>query len=492
MLYYLFRYLDQLDIPGAGVFNYLSTRSAAAVITSLIISMLIGKRIIKALQRRQIGETIRDLDLEGQYQKQGTPSMGGLIIIASILVPVLLFARLDNVYIILMIITTVWVGFIGFVDDYIKIFKKNKEGLAGRFKIAGQVVLGLIVALTLYISDDVVVRVNVTPPAGVTVVTAENSSFDTRIADGNGSFDAVISEGKATLDPQGPAAIGGEPEANREEPSATRQEPEAISEETLSVSQSNSTLRPELSSVRDESAAVQEQSSVANVKSTKTTIPFVKDNEFDYSWLVPFAKGKTKTLLGWLVFMAMVIFVVVAVSNGVNLTDGLDGLATGTSAVSGVTLGILAYVSGNIIYADYLNIMYIPYIGELVVFAAAFAGATVGFLWYNSYPAQVFMGDTGSLTLGGIIAVFAIVIRKELLIPILCGIFFVESLSVMLQVSWFKRTKRKYGEGRRIFLMAPLHHHYQRKGYAEPKIVTRFWIVAIILAVISVVTLKIR
>jgi phospho-N-acetylmuramoyl-pentapeptide-transferase len=446
MFYYLFRYLDQLDIPGAGAFNYLSTRSAAAVITSLIIAMLIGKKIIKVLQRRQIGETIRDLDLEGQYQKQGTPSMGGLIIIASILVPVLLFARLDNVYIILMIITTVWVGFIGFLDDYIKIFKKNKEGLAGRFKIAGQVVLGLIVALTLYISDDVVVRVNVTPPAGVTVVTAENSSFDAAIADAS-----------ATLDPQGLAEVG----------------------ETPSV-------------IQEESSTVQEQSTVANVKSTKTTIPFVKDNEFDYSWLVPFAKGKTKRLLGWLVFMAMVIFVVVAVSNGVNLTDGLDGLATGTSAVSGVTLGILAYVSGNIIYADYLNIMYIPYIGELVVFAAAFAGATVGFLWYNSYPAQVFMGDTGSLTLGGIIAVFAIVIRKELLIPILCGIFFVESLSVMLQVSWFKRTRRKYGEGRRIFLMAPLHHHYQRKGYAEPKIVTRFWIVAIILAVISVVTLKIR
>jgi phospho-N-acetylmuramoyl-pentapeptide-transferase len=419
MLYYLFRYLDQLDIPGAGAFNYLSTRSAAAVITSLIIAMLIGKRIIKVLQRRQIGETIRDLDLEGQYQKQGTPSMGGLIIIASILVPVLLFARLDNVYIILMIITTVWIGLIGFVDDYIKIFRKNKEGLAGRFKIAGQVVLGLIVALTLYISDDVVVRVNVTAPAGVTVATVD---------------------------------VSGEHPGEELTPPST----------------------------------------AVNVKSTKTTIPFVKDNEFDYSWLVPFAKGKTKTLLGWLVFMAMVIFVVVAVSNGVNLTDGLDGLATGTSAVSGVTLGILAYVSGNIIYADYLNIMYIPYIGELVVFAAAFAGATVGFLWYNSYPAQVFMGDTGSLTLGGIIAVFAIVIRKELLIPILCGVFLVESLSVMLQVSWFKRTKRKYGEGRRIFLMAPLHHHYQRKGYAEPKIVTRFWIVAIILAVISVVTLKIR
>ena len=426
MLYYLFRYLDSLGVPGAGVFNYLSFRSAAAVITSLLIAMLIGKKIIYFLQRKQIGETIRNLDLEGQYRKQGTPSMGGVIIIASILVPVLLFARLENVYIILMIITTIWVGLIGFTDDYIKIFKKNKEGLAGRFKIIGQIGLGLIVALTLYISDDVVVRVNVTPPAGVTVTSAD---------------------------------------AGYEDPA------DAVNSGTVTI---------------------QQQSTAVNVKSTKTTIPFVKNNEFDYSWLVPFARGETKQLLGWLVFMAMVVFVVVSVSNGVNLTDGLDGLATGTSAVAGVTLGILAYVSGNIIYANYLNIMYLPNIGELVIFAAAFAGATVGFLWYNSYPAQVFMGDTGSLTLGGIIAVFAIVIRKELLIPILCGIFFVESLSVMIQVSWFKRTKRKYGEGRRIFLMAPLHHHYQKKGYAEPKIVTRFWIVAIILAVLSVVTLKMR
>jgi phospho-N-acetylmuramoyl-pentapeptide-transferase len=303
MLYYLFRYLDTLGVPGAGVFNYLSFRSAAAVITSLIIAMLIGKRIIWYLQRKQIGETIRNLDLEGQYRKQGTPSMGGLIIIASILVPVLLFARLDNVYIILMIITTIWVGFIGFMDDYIKIFKKNKEGLAGRFKIIGQIGLGLIVALTLYISDDVVVRVNVTPPAGITVASADNVSIEMQDA-----------------------------------------------------------------------AGAEQQPTAVNVKSTKTTIPFVKNNEFDYSWLVPFAKGKTKQLLGWLVFMAMVVFVVVAVSNGVNLTDGLDGLATGTSAVAGVTLGILAYVSGNIIYANYLNIMYLPNIGELVIFAAAFAG----------------------------------------------------------------------------------------------------------------------
>jgi phospho-N-acetylmuramoyl-pentapeptide-transferase len=418
MLYYLFRYLDTLGVPGAGVFNYISSRAAAAVIASLIISMLIGKSIINYLQRKQIGETIRNLDLEGQYRKQGTPSMGGIIIIASIVIPVLLFAKLDNVYIILMLITTVWIGLIGFLDDYIKIFRKHKEGLAGRFKIIGQVSLGLIVALTLLLSNDVVVRVNVTAP--------------------------------------GRAAV-----ASMDQPGA---QPDDLLPQTTAV----------------------------NIKSTKTTIPFIKDNEFDYSWLVPFAKGKTKQMLGWLVFIAVVIFIVVGVSNGVNLTDGLDGLATGTSAVAGVTLGILAYVSGNINFADYLNIMYIPDTGELMIFAAAFAGATVGFLWYNSYPAQVFMGDTGSLTLGGIIAVFAIVIRKELLIPILCGIFLVESLSVMMQVGWFKRTKRKYGEGRRIFLMAPLHHHYQKKGYPEPKIVTRFWIIAIILAVISVVTLKIR
>ncbi len=418
MLYYLFRYLDTLGVPGAGVFNYISSRAAAAVIASLIISMLIGKSIINFLQRRQIGETIRNLDLEGQYRKQGTPSMGGIIIIASIVIPVLLFAKLDNVYIILMLITTVWIGLIGFLDDYIKIFRKHKEGLAGRFKIIGQVSLGIIVALTLLLSNDVVVRVNVTAPAKTAV---------------------------ASVDQYGT-------------------HPQDILPQTTAI----------------------------NIKSTKTTIPFVKDNEFDYSWLVPFAKGKTKQMLGWIVFIAVVIFIVVGVSNGVNLTDGLDGLATGTSAVAGVTLGILAYVSGNINFADYLNIMYIPATGELMIFAAAFAGATVGFLWYNSYPAQVFMGDTGSLTLGGIIAVFAIVIRKELLIPILCGIFLVESLSVMLQVGWFKRTKRKYGEGRRIFLMAPLHHHYQKKGYPEPKIVTRFWIIAIILAVISVVTLKTR
>jgi phospho-N-acetylmuramoyl-pentapeptide-transferase len=317
-----------------------------------------------------------------------------------------------------MLITTVWLGFIGFMDDYIKVFKKNKEGLAGRFKIIGQISLGLIVALTMYISKDAVIRVDVVAPRNITAP----------------MYDVYHMEQENVLP----------------------------------------------------------QTTAVNIKSTKTTIPFVKDNEFDYSWLVPFAKGETKQMLGWLVFVVVVIFIVVSVSNGVNLTDGLDGLATGTSAVSGVTLGVLAYVSGNIIYADYLNIMYIPNIGELVIFVSAFAGATIGFLWYNSYPAQVFMGDTGSLTLGGIIAVLAIITRKELLIPILCGIFLVENLSVVMQVSWFKRTKRLYGEGRRIFLMAPLHHHYQKKGYPEPKIVTRFWIVAIILAVFSVVTLKMR
>lgn len=418
MLYYLFKYLDTLNIPGAGVFNYISFRAAAAVITSLLISLLIGKRIILLLQRKQIGETIRDLDLEGQYRKQGTPSMGGLIIIASIIIPTLLFARLNNIYVILMMVTTIWLGFIGFMDDYIKIFKKNKEGLAGRFKILGQVSLGLIVALTLYLSNDVVVRVNVSSPRTEVIASHDMAMLQTE-------------------------------------------------------------------------AAVP-QSTAVNIKSTKTTIPFIKENEFDYSWLIPFAKGETKQKLGWVVFMLVVIFIVTAVSNGVNLTDGLDGLATGTSAIVGATLGILAYVSGNIKFADYLNIMFIPNLGELAIFASAFIGATVGFLWYNSYPAQVFMGDTGSLTLGGIIAVFAIVIRKELLIPILCGIFLMESLSVLMQVTWFKRTKRKYGEGRRIFLMAPLHHHYQKKGFPEPKIVTRFWIVALMLAVMSVLTLKIR
>ena len=418
MLYYLFDFLDKLDIPGAGVFKFISFRSAAAVITSLFISMMIGKRIILVLQRKQIGEVVRDLGLEGQYQKKGTPSMGGLIILASIIIPTLLFAKLDNVYVLLMLLTTLWLGSIGFIDDYIKIFKKNKEGLAGRFKVAGQIGLGIIVGLTFYFSKDVVI--------------AEKMST-------------------ANMSQQQRIEVLNNPDQDNTRPSVTMK-----------------------------------------TKSTKTTIPFIKNNEFDYKWLVSFIKDPARQPVTWIVFVLIVIFIVTAVSNGVNLTDGLDGLATGTSAIAGVALGILAYVSSNFIYADYLNIMFIPNTGELVIFASAFIGATIGFLWYNSFPAQVFMGDTGSLALGGIIAVFAIVIRKELLIPILCGIFLVENLSVVLQVWWFKRTRKKYGAGRRIFEMAPLHHHYQKKGYPEPKIVTRFWIIGLILAVVSILTLKIR
>jgi phospho-N-acetylmuramoyl-pentapeptide-transferase len=418
MLYYLFDYLDTLDFPGAGVFTFISFRSAMAIITSLIISLLIGKKIILFLQRKQVGEVVRDLGLEGQYQKKGTPSMGGIIILASIIIPTLLFAKLDNIYVILMLLTTTWLGLIGFLDDYIKIFKKNKDGLAGRFKIVGQVGLGLIVGLILFFSDNVIIEEKV------------------NIADLTSRERIELLDPAVTYSPQGEIAM--------------------------------------------------------ERKSTKTTIPFIKDNEFDYSWLVGFIKEDHRQPWTWLAFVIVVIFIVTSVSNGANLTDGLDGLATGTSAIIGTALGILAYLSSNFIYAGYLNIMFIPGTEELVIFAAAFIGATIGFLWYNSYPAQVFMGDTGSLALGGIIAVFAIIIRKELLIPILCGIFLVENLSVVLQVAWFKRTKRKYGAGRRIFLMAPLHHHYQKKGYPEPKIVTRFWIVAIILAVISIVTLKIR
>ncbi|MFN8211432.1 MAG: phospho-N-acetylmuramoyl-pentapeptide-transferase [Bacteroidales bacterium] len=418
MFYYLFTYLDKLGFPGAGVFKFISFRSAGAVITSLIISLLIGKKIILFLQRKQVGELVRDLGLEGQYRKQGTPSMGGIIILASIVIPTLLFAKLDNIYIILMLITTLWLGIIGFLDDYIKIFKKNKEGLAGRFKVAGQIGLGLLIGLVFYFSSNVKIAEKVTVS------------------------DLTLRQRTELLDPS-----------------------KHYTEKTqITLEQ----------------------------KSTKTTIPFVKNNEFDYKWLVSFVKGPLSKPLTWVVFVLIVIFIVTAVSNGANLTDGLDGLATGTSAIVGVALAILAYVSSNLIYARYLNIMYIPGSEELVIFAAAFIGATIGFLWYNSFPAQVFMGDTGSLALGGIIAVFAIVIRKELLIPILCGIFLVENLSVMIQVAVFKRTKRKTGTGRRVFLMAPLHHHYQKKGYPEPKIVTRFWIVAIILAVLSIVTLKIR
>jgi len=418
MLYYLFTYLDKFDIPGAGMFRYISFRSAMAVITSLLISLLIGKRIINYLQRKQVGEVVRDLGLEGQYRKQGTPSMGGIIILASIIIPTLLFAKLDNIYILLMLLTTVWLGLMGFLDDYIKIFMKNKQGLEGKFKIIGQVVLGLIVGATLFFSEDVI----------------------------------IVEKVKMT------------------------------------------DLTPvERIEITDPSVQYPGQSEISvERKSTKTTIPFIKNSEFDYSWLVSFIAEEYRQPWTWLVFIVIVIFIVTAVSNGANLTDGLDGLATGTSAIVGATLGILAYVSSNMVYAEYLKIMYIPHSEELVIFASAFIGATIGFLWYNSFPAQVFMGDTGSLALGGIIAVFAIIIRKELLIPILCGIFFAESLSVVVQVAWFKRTKRKYGEGRRVFLMAPLHHHYQKKGYPEPKIVIRFWIVALILAVLSTVTLKIR
>ncbi len=398
------------------MFEYISFRSASAVITSLIISMLFGKRIITVLRRRQIGESIRDLGLEGQMQKQGTPTMGGVIILASILIPVFLFGDLENTYVQLMIGTTIWLGMVGFADDYIKVFKKNKKGLTGKFKILGQVALGIVVGLTLYLDQDVIVR--------------EKVLFE----NGEPRMEIRLEEG--------------------DEESSSRYV------------------------TRD-------------VKSTKTTIPFVKNNEFDYACLIGFM-GDRAQKLAWLVLILAVIIIITAVSNGANITDGLDGLATGTSAIMGVTLGVLAYVSGNILYADYLNIMYIPYTGELVIYMSAFIGAMIGFLWYNSYPAQVFMGDTGSLSIGGIIAVYAIVIRKELLIPILCGIFLMESLSVLMQVSYFKYTRKRDGEGKRIFLMAPLHHHYQMKGYPEPKIVTRFWIVGILLAVITIITLKIR
>ena len=416
MIYHLFEYLEQFDFPGAGMFQYLSFRASLTIITSLVISMIAGKRIIRMLQRKQIGESVRDLGLHGQNEKQGTPTMGGIIILASIIIPVLLFANLTNIYIILMLVATVWMGLIGFLDDYIKIFKKNKQGLRGKFKVIGQVGLGLIVGLTLYFSDDVMIRERIQ-------ITQEN-------------FNEYKTE-EMQVDQAGNLYI------------------------------------------------------IYEHKDPLTTIPFVKNNEFDYSWLIWFS-GKYADHLVWIIFVLAVIFIVTAVSNGANITDGLDGLTTGSAAIIGVTLGVLAWLSGNAIFSNYLNIMHIPHAGELVIFAGAFIGACIGFLWYNSYPAQVFMGDTGSLALGGIIAVFAVVIRKELLIPIICGVFLFESVSVILQVGWFKRTKRKYGEGRRLFLMAPIHHHYQKKGYPEPKIVTRFWIVGIMLAVISIVTLKMR
>jgi phospho-N-acetylmuramoyl-pentapeptide-transferase len=411
MLYYFFKYLNAyFNIPGTGVFQFISFRAAAALIVSLLISAVFGKKLIQFLHRKQVGETVRDLGLEGQLQKQGTPTMGGLIILAAILIPTLLFARLNNIYILMMIITTVWLGLIGFLDDYIKVFKKNKEGLAGKFKIIGQVGVGLIVGITLYMHPDVTLRRE------------------------------VITSNQQT---------------------------------SGSVSTSGSSQK------------------FVDAKAPITTIPFVKNHEFNYSKILSFL-GDGYEKWAWLVFIPIVIFIITAVSNGANITDGIDGLATGTSAIIGATLAIFAYISGNNIFADYLNVMYIPNSGELVVFSAAFVGACIGFLWYNSYPAQVFMGDTGSLALGGIIASLAICVRKELLIPILCGIFLVENLSVMLQVSYFKYTKKKFGEGRRIFKMSPLHHHYQKLGMHESKIVSRFWIVGIGLAILSIITLKLR
>ncbi|WP_445382850.1 phospho-N-acetylmuramoyl-pentapeptide-transferase [Robiginitalea sp. IMCC43444] len=406
MLYYLFEYLEkQYQFPGASLFQFLTFRAAMAVLLSLILATVYGKRIILFLRRKQIGETVRDLGLEGQKEKTGTPTMGGIIIILSTLIPTLLFAKLDNIYIILLIVTTLWMGTIGFIDDYIKIFRKNKQGLKGRFKVLGQVVLGLMVGAVLYFHPEVTMKEKST-----TVITQ--------------AYEVEQVEGR-------------------------------------------------------------------EVKSLKTNVPFFKNNELDYSrWVSWIGEGAEK--YAWLLFIPIVIFIVTAVSNGANLTDGIDGLAAGTSAIIVLTLGIFAWVSGNVIFSDYLDIFFIPRAGEMVIFIAAFVGALVGFLWYNAFPAQIFMGDTGSLTIGGVIAVIALIVRKELLIPLLCGIFFAESISVMLQVSYFKYTRRKYGEGKRIFLMSPLHHHYQKKGYHESKIVTRFWIVGILLAIITIVTLKVR
>ena len=414
MLYHLFKYLDEVyDLPGSGMFQYISFRAAAAIILSLLIVIIFGRKIIDFLRRKQIGEEIRDLGLQGQLQKKGTPTMGGVIILVAILVPMLLVGKLDNIYIQLMLVSTVWLGFIGGLDDYIKVFRHRKEGLKGRFKIVGQVGLGIIVGTTMWLSPEIVVREKVTQPVETVYMDEDGTEI------GSVQRNVVLS-------------------------SESR-------------------------------------------KTTQTTIPFVKNNEFDYGWLT----GGNETAT-WLLYVLVAIFVVTAVSNGANLTDGLDGLATGVSVPIVAVLGVLAYLSGHIVYADYLNIMYIPASGELVVFAAALVGALVGFLWYNSFPAQIFMGDTGSLSIGGVIAVFALCIRKELLLPLLCGVFLVESFSVMMQVSWFKYTKRKYGEGRRILLMSPIHHHYQKRGIFETKIVTRFWIISLLLAAITLVTLKIR
>lgn len=414
MLYYIFKYLDEAyNLPGSGMFQYISFRAAASIILALLIVIIFGRKIIDFLRRKQIGEEVRDLGLEGQLQKRGTPTMGGVIILLAILVPLLLLGRLDNIYIQLMIVSTVWLGLIGGLDDYIKVFRHNKEGLKGRFKIVGQVGLGIIVGTTMCVSQEIVVRDKVVQPVQTVYMNEDGSVLETVHRN-------VV-----------------------------------LSSESL--------------------------------KTTQTTIPFIKDNEFDYGWLTG-----GNTTMTWLLYVLVAIFVVTAVSNGANLTDGLDGLATGVSVPIVAVLGVLAYLSGHIVYADYLNIMYIPDSGELVVFAAALVGALVGFLWYNSFPAQIFMGDTGSLSIGGIIAVFALCIRKELLLPLLCGVFLVESFSVMMQVGYFKYTKRRYGEGRRILLMSPIHHHYQKKGIFETKIVLRFWIISLLLAAITLVTLKIR
>ena len=414
MLYHLFRYLDEAyDLPGSGMFQYISFRAAAAIILSLLIVIIFGRSIIDFLRRKQIGEEIRDLGLQGQLQKKGTPTMGGVIILVAILVPMLLFGKLDNVYIQLLLVSTVWLGLIGGLDDYIKVFRHRKEGLKGRFKIVGQVGLGVIVGTTMWLSPDIVVREKVTQPVQTVYLNEDGTVLE------------------------------------------TVQRHVVVSSESL--------------------------------KTTQTTIPFVKNNEFDYGWLTG-----GNSVATWILYVLVAIFVVTAVSNGANLTDGLDGLATGVSVPIVAVLGVLAYLSGHIVYADYLNIMYIPGSGEMVVFAAALVGALVGFLWYNSFPAQIFMGDTGSLAIGGVIAVFALCIRKELLLPLLCGVFLVESFSVMMQVGWFKYTNRRYGEGRRILLMSPVHHHYQKKGIFETKIVLRFWIISLLLAAITLVTLKIR
>ncbi|HTN17102.1 MAG TPA: phospho-N-acetylmuramoyl-pentapeptide-transferase [Chitinophagaceae bacterium] len=423
MLYYLFTFLrEQFGMFGAGVFYYITFRTAMAIILSLVISMLMGKRFIKFLQKKQIGETVRDLGLAGETQKKGTPTMGGIIILMAIIIPTLLFARVENVYILLMLLSTVWLGLVGFIDDYIKVFKKNKEGLSGRFKIMGQVGLGIIVGLTLYYNQHVTVSRE--------VISGKPTLYN--------STEKIVSEPYTRKDENG------------------------------------------------------RKHTYVQVKSAITTIPFFKTHELSYAKIASVFGEKAMGVATPIIYVLFVIFIITAVSNGANITDGIDGLATGVSAIVGVCLGVFAYVSGNYIFANYLGIMHIPHLSELSIFIGAFVGACVGFLWYNAYPAQVFMGDTGSLALGGIIASLAIIVRKELLIPIICGIFLVELVSVMTQVSYFKYTKKKYGEGRRIFLMSPLHHHYQKAGYHESKIVTRFWIIGIILAVLSIVTLKLQ